>query len=285
MQENWPLFFLIALAITGSGFVQSSLGFGYAIVALGILPYFFDIRQANVIVSLTILVPLVFSTWAYRRGLEWPTLLWCLGGAAIGLPMGLFVFSTIDSRWLVRGTGFAILLLALDGLFLSSRNSSGKAPSFLWTTFAGAASGLLAGAVGVGGPPVVAYASRHPWSPNQIKAFLLSFSLMLSLLRVFGLAMTGWIDEKGIFYSAIALPFGLIGGYLGTRFSRKIDALQFRRITMAVLLLLSIGMLTGNPPRNDSQKGKNAIFSSASTHIPPGLNRKSIAQQQATNEP
>ena len=72
--EGWSLLILLAVVIVGSGFVQSSMGFGYAVVALAILPFFVDVRLANIVVSLSILVPLTSAVWTYRRGLDWRVL-------------------------------------------------------------------------------------------------------------------------------------------------------------------------------------------------------------------
>lgn len=257
--EIWFLLAAIAAIITLSSFVQSSMGFGYAIVSLAVLPFVLDVRDANVVVSLSMIVPLLFAVWAYREGIDWRTMVCCLAGSALGLPLGLLIFSTIDADVLVRGTGVAILILAIDGLRPRREADVPRQASRLWSACAGCASGLLAGSVGMGGPPVAAYAARQPWSPNQFKAFLISFSLALSVLKALGLTATGWTTGSALFYTAAAAPFGFLGCQLGIVASRNINARRFRQITMTVLVMLSLGMIVrGQPGDADTPAGQTA---------------------------
>lgn len=237
---------LIPLVILVAATVQGTIGFGYAIVSLSIFSYFLDFREANVIVALSVMAPLVSAVWAYWGELKITTLMICLGGALLGLPFGLYVFSVVDETWLIRGTGVLIFLLSAEGLW------SMRAPIdiqhegetwWLWTVVAGVASGLLTGAVGMGGPPVAAYASRQSWSPRQIKVFLLAFTFLSASLRACGLAAAGWINGSVAAYALLAIPFALLGIFLGLRVSHNIDARLFRGLTMGALLLLSLGMI------------------------------------------
>ena len=242
------IWILFALIITGSGFVQSSMGFGYAVVALALLPYFIDVRTANLIVSISGLVPLAFGLWAYRLGLDWRGLGHCLAGAAIGLPIGLLVFVYVEADWLMQGTGIVILLTALHDLFTWSRRHAATSISQAWSTVAGTVSGFLAGAVGIGGPPIAAYAVRQSWSPEQSKAFVISFMMTLSLLKAFSLVAAGLIGNKVWMLAAVAVPFGYVGSRLGIVASRKINVDCFRRRTLVMLVLVSFGMIVrGNP--------------------------------------
>lgn len=237
---------LIPLVIFVAATVQGTIGFGYAIVSLSIFSYFLDFREANVIVALSVLAPLVSAVWAYWGELKTSLLLTCLAGALLGLPFGLYVFSVVDETWLIRGTGVLIFLLSAEGLW--SMRSAGEVhqdgkTSWVWTVVAGIASGLLTGAVGMGGPPVAAYASRQAWSPRQIKVFLLAFTFLSATLRACGLAAAGWIHLAVLSYSLLAIPFALLGIFVGLKVSHNIDARLFRGLTMGALLLLSLGMI------------------------------------------
>ncbi|MEQ8788767.1 MAG: sulfite exporter TauE/SafE family protein [Pirellulaceae bacterium] len=266
--EAWMLLAAVAVVITISGFVQSSMGFGYAVVALAVLPLVLGVREANVVVSLSMVFPLLLAVWAYREGVDWRTMAFCLAGAALGLPLGLWIFSTIDPDWLIRGTGVAILLMSVDGL-LRRESHQHKPVSRGWSACAGCASGVLAGSVGMGGPPVAAYAARQPWSPNQFKAFLISFSLVLSVMKAVGLVVAGWTSSTLLLYTAAAIPFGFLGSQLGIVASRNIDAKRFRQITMAVLVLLSLGMIIRGQPGAEESPGPATAHRAAQSSAEP----------------
>ena len=249
MVDGWLFLSLIFVVVfTTSGFVQSTMGFGYAMVALAVLPYFMDIRLANLIVSLSMLIPMSSTILAYRRHIQPLTLVGSLAGAAVGLPAGLIAFAFVDPDWLVRGTGVVILLIVLDGVYRGRRQAPLRTPSKAWGLPAGLASGFLSGSVGIGGPPVAAYASRQPWSPGEFKAFVLSFSLVVVSLRVIGLFVAGFLSRDVLLFSAAAVPFGYLGAWLGRVASKRINAHRFRQLTFALLAINSVGMIVRGRP-------------------------------------
>ncbi len=252
--DTWILFVAIAAVVTLSGFVQSAMGFGYAIVSLAVLPLMLDIQTVNVIVSLSVILPLAAAVWAYRHGIDWSTMASCLAGAALGLVLGLVVFSTVNGDWLTRATGIVILALALDNLLLHRERDAQPRFSKWWSVAAGVVGGLLSGSIGIGGPPLAAYAARQMWPPVRFKAFLTTVSLLLSMLKGAGLAATGWVDQTVLLYTAAAVPFGLVGCHLGIVMSRNINAHRFRQITMTMLLFLAVGMIVrGQPEAIDAE--------------------------------
>ncbi|MCC9630534.1 sulfite exporter TauE/SafE family protein [Blastopirellula sp. JC732] len=237
---------LIPLVIFLAAIVQGTIGFGYAIVSLALFSYFLDFREANVIIAVSVLAPLVSAVWTYRGELKIRTLVICLVGAIVGLPVGLYFFSVVNETLLIQATGALIFLLSAEGLWSMRKEikiETERETFWLWSSVAGVASGFLTGAIGMGGPPVAAFATRQPWSPRQIKVFLLAFSFLTAVLRVGGLATAGWLDLSVLGYCLLAIPFALIGIYVGLKVSHNIDARAFRALTMGTLLLLSLGMI------------------------------------------
>jgi len=259
--DGWILIgLMVALVITGSGFVQGAMGFGYAIVALAVLPFYLDVRLANLVVSLSAVAPLVLAMWSYRQGLDWPMLAACLLGAMVGLPLGLVVFTSVDAHWLLRATGLAILFFSIQGL-RTQRQEAARRSTPWGSALAGAASGFLSGSVGIDGPPVAVYAAGQPWPPERFKAFVLGFSLVLVLLKTIGLAATGWLGSEVLWLSAVAAPFGFLGTWLGVRASRNINTVRFRQIAMAMLVLVSLDMILREKPSLPAISLRPAIIS------------------------
>ena len=109
----------------------------------------------------------------------------------------------------------------------------------------------------MGGPPVAAFAARQTsWTAVQFKGFLLSFLFVNALLRLVGLAVTGWIDTRTLGYAGIVIPFALLGNYLGAFCSRNIDAGRLRRVAMGILIFLAAGMIIrGRPEKTEPEAG------------------------------
>jgi uncharacterized protein len=262
--DAWLLILIFAAVLTGCGFVQSCIGFGYAVVAMSILPYIMDVRLANLALSLSVILPTILAVRAYRHDLDWPALVWSLAGATLLLPIGLLAFAYLSADVLFRGTGLAILLVTLPELRNANVISS-RPTSRMLSAAAGAISGFLTGAVGIGGPPIAAYAVRQRWSPSRFKAFVLAFLLLLSLAKALGVAAAGWVDETVLVYSAIAIPFAMLGGYLGIRASRRFEGHHFRHAIVILLLVNSTGMLIRGSPVSEihNRDGNGAAFSAA----------------------
>lgn len=244
--ERFVVILIFIALFIGSGFVQAVMGFGYAVVALTFLPHFLDIRLANLVVSVSLLVPLLCTGKRYFVDLRYSTLSLCLSGAFLGLPIGMAVFSIVNADWLVRGTGMAILLMVVEELLGHFRRNNVRFTSswdWLWSLAAGLLSGFLSGSVGIGGPPIVAYAARQEWTVNAHKAFIITFSLITLTVRLIGLCLAGFITGKVVLLSAAALLCAMFGIKLGGYFSEIIDAKLFRNLTFGLLTLSAMGMI------------------------------------------
>ena len=237
---------LVVLAATaGAGFVQNSMGFGYALVAMAVMPLWIDIRVASLVVSFSSLVPLTLGAVAQRRQVSWLALRYSLIWMVLFLPLGLVLFTRVPAVWLVRGTGLVILLITLDALIVRrSEAPPSRGASRWWGGVAGSVSGFLVGFTGIGGPPLVAYAVRQPWSPTQFKGYIVPLLLVQAVLRAAGLLGTDLVDQTVLLYSAVAIPFSFLGGYLGTNLSRRINAQRFRQVALLMLAVIAVRMIS-----------------------------------------
>ncbi len=255
---------LVAIAMFAAGFVQSAMGFGFAVTALAVMSFFVDIHQANLIVSISSLAPMTLAFYHYRRNVEWIDLMGALAGAGIALPLGLVVFRILPGDYLVRGTGVIILLLTLDGL--RQRNDE-PAPArsrtaMIWSCAAGAVSGFLSGAVSIGGPPVAAYVVRQPWNPARMKGFLVGFMIALGLYKLAGLLVARLLTwDDVVLPSLLVAPISCVGTSIGVVASRKLNAKRFRQIALVMLALMSVNMIVrGNPDRSNPENQETAVM-------------------------
>lgn len=225
-----------------AGFVHSAIGFGFGIVAVTLLPLFVEVRQSHVVISTASFPVLMMAVWAYREGADWSALWKALLGAAFFMPLGLMAFEWVSPDLLIRGTGIAIL--GMVGISFHNRRKaqldkeakSGGGSSF----FAGALGGFLAGAVTIAGPPVAAYALSQPWDQARFKAFLNQFLLAVSLYKVVGLVVRGFVDQETLMQSAALAPMAIIGIQLGAIFSRKLSTRRFQYFVAIALVLVAL---------------------------------------------
>ncbi|MBL4885170.1 MAG: sulfite exporter TauE/SafE family protein [Planctomycetaceae bacterium] len=244
------LWIAFALSILLSSFVQSAMGFGYALVALVALTQFMGVREANLVVSFSAFVPIIYAAWMNRQELDRRLFGICVLFSALLMPIGLYVFETISADLLMRGTGVIILLLAVDGLREKADRAGSLGWNRFWAAVAGGASGFMTGAVSIGGPPIIIFAAKQKWSASQFKAFVTMFLLMLTFFKGAGVVIAGLLTKEILIMAAVSIPFGYIGGWLGDRTTRHIDKNQFRRIALMLLVAMSVLMIFRGSPGN-----------------------------------
>ena len=248
MEFSVSVMMAIALIILFSGMVQSAIGFGYALVAMALLPFFLEVKPANLIVSYSAFAPIALAAWVYRKEMARESILLALTSALLALPLGIAVLVYVDDDLLVRLTGCIILAMAIDGLVRKTTVSAESPTSNLWTVIAGAASGFLAGAVTIGGPPIAIYTARQPWSPKKMKAFLTTFLLVVTTIKLFGLMTTNLVNREILFVSALVIPFAFLGGQIGVWISDKINPRLFRYLILGMLSVSSTLMIIRGAP-------------------------------------
>jgi uncharacterized membrane protein YfcA len=106
----------------------------------------------------------------------------------------------------------------------------------------GGISGFLAGALGTGGPPLVAYYQLQGIDKSAFRVNLITIFLIISLVRLPCYAMAGLLDATRLRATLLLLPASLLGAWIGARLHLHLNENTFRRaVGLAVSLL---GILT-----------------------------------------
>jgi uncharacterized membrane protein YfcA len=118
---------------------------------------------------------------------------------------------------------------------------AGKFPRRLdgarWAIGAGVLSGLIGGAVGLPGPPLVVYAAAQDWSARTFKANLQAFFIVNQGVILGGYWLAGLLTVEVIRLTAAYLVPALVGTLLGMSLFHRVDPLRFRRIVFALLFV------------------------------------------------
>ena len=256
----------VAAIATASGIVHSAIGFGFAIVALALLPFVMDARTAHLMLPICSLPMLVATAWAYRQGTDWPSLRPALIGIALLMPVGLYLFNTVSLDLLVRGTGLAILVMVLQSVRNRQMTIGDEAAG--GSSFAtGAICGFLGGAVNIAGPPVAAYALKQGWSPVRFKAFVTQCLLVVSIYKVLGLLVAGSLTREAILYAVWVTPFSVLGIGLGVMVSKYIAPQRFQYlVAIALIGVACMLMYRGSPAK------EQPIPETSAHHLACGVN-------------
>jgi uncharacterized protein len=112
-----------------------------------------------------------------------------------------------------------------------------------WGLGTGFLAGLLGGAVGTPGPPVIVYATTQGWSPRTIKANVLGFFVANQGVILAGYWWAGLLTREVMTVAAVFSLPALAGGATGVALFGRLDAARFRRVVFALLLVSGLVLL------------------------------------------
>ncbi len=166
---------------------------------------------------------------------------WCL----LGIAVGLYFFTHLDSRMLARGLGVMVIAYAAFALWSAMR--APHAPLQL-PRATGPLSGTVAGLVGavfgtMGSMFFVMYLDTRKLPKAQFRATMSAMLLLLSTVRGIGYYAVGEFTAESWIMFAAAFPAMLAGIYAGDRIQLRLNEVMFRRLACAALCLCGITLL------------------------------------------
>jgi len=217
--------------------IRSAFGFGEALVAVPLLAFCIPLPEAAplaVLLSITIAAVVVAQDWKHIH----------LGSAAgllvstvFGIPLGLLVLTHADQEMVKVGLGILIVLFAVYSLAFGDalRLEKEHRPLLLLSGFL---AGILGGAYGMNGPPLVIYGSLRRWSPQHFRATLQAYFLPASALCMIGYWGTGLWTRAVTRDYLLALPVMLPAVFLGRAINHRFSGAAFMKYVYGGLVLI-----------------------------------------------
>ncbi len=238
MSHNLLIFLGVVTAI--AGVVRGFTGFGGALI---MAPFFTGAMLPSEAVVIVVTVQMITSSEGTRQSLrltDWPTLKPLLISACIASPLGIYLLRYTDPAAVKHITGAVVMMFSF-AMLVGIRNR--------WTitgiksTLVGAASGILGGLTGMGGPPAVMYLLSGERSSEGHRASFIIFFSVLYCFTFLMLVTAGLVHWNLIL---ISLPLVILY-YFGTKignvcFSRTGDK-AFIPICSALLFAVGVTAL------------------------------------------
>lgn len=244
VQSDWQVLALSSAAIFLAAIVRGFSGFGFSLLSITAIALILPVKQivpSIFLLEIAASINLIPGIW---REIHWRSLTWLMVGYVIGLPAGAYalIYAPEAPTQIVLGIfviGTAILMLR--GFHLA------KTPAPPASTATGVVSGVLNGAFGIGGPPVVLFYFSTPGAAAIGRASIIFFFLFTDLLGVGYFATQGIVTMQSFVRAALWLPALLIGVWIGAHGFRRMNEQVFRRWVLVILMalaLLGIGKAT-----------------------------------------
>lgn len=236
---NSILPFVITISFLAT-LIRSTFGFGESLVAVPLLALVMPIEVAvplSVLVSVLVALVVVVQD---RQSIHLDSAKWLVVFAALGIPVGLAVLVYADER-IVKIVLGALIVLYSGYSLLAARVTPLERDDWRWLFACGFLSGVMGGAYGLNGPPLVVYGNLRRWGAQHFRATLQAYFLPASLLGVVGYALKGLMTWTVARYFACCLPAVLPAIFLGRYLNHKLHGDRF--FTYAYGGLIAIGAL------------------------------------------
>lgn len=234
----------IAIATTavlfGATFIRSAVGFGEALIAVPALALIMPVDVAAplaVLASITVAAIIVAQDW---RSVHLRSAGRLVLATLLGIPLGLLLLTASPERLVKALLGGVIVAFSWYALGGGSRATL-ENDRLAWPF--GFFAGILGGAYGMNGPPLVIFGTLRGWSPQHFRATLQGYFLPASTVVMAGYWAAGlWTSDVTAYYVR-ALPWIIAAVVLGRIVNRQLDARTFLRIVHIGLIAIGIVLL------------------------------------------
>jgi uncharacterized membrane protein YfcA len=232
MSVEWTTVQVLAVIFVAT-LIRSAFGFGEALVAVPLLALLMPVETAvplATLLSITVAGVVVLQDWhkIHVRSAGWLILF-----TLLGIPVGLLLLTTAAEIVIKAILGTVIIAFSLYCLF-SRRQVELKTDRLAWLF--GFSAGVLGGAYGMNGPPLVVYGALRRWSPEQFRATLQGYFLPASLIGMCGY----WLADR---YYLLSLPLALAAIFLGRAVNQRLDGRRFQRYVHSGLIVVGTVLL------------------------------------------
>ena len=218
-----------------SALLQGAVGFGLGMLAIPVLIYL-DIRfvPGPLLVAALTLHMLVLRR--DRSGVDKSGLTMLLSGRVLGtIPAALLL------AWMpLDGMKILLASIVLAGAVMGMLHSGGHpTPAVLFT--AGTASGFMATAAALGGPPVALVYQRE--SGVRLRGTLAAYFIVGTVFSLIALAWAGRFGTQEIGMSIVLIPGTVIGYLMSRPAAAYLDSGRTRTAVLAVSALAAVSVI------------------------------------------
>jgi uncharacterized protein len=231
----------VALTVLWCSFLQSSVGFGFDLLALPLLLVIgVDLPSALMLLLITSSAQIALAVHQLRRALQWRELGPVIGTSLGSMPLGLYLLYLLSEM----GTGaiqqvVGALVLAALSLRVLARVRPRDRLAAAWGYLAGCFGGVLGGLAGISGPPIILWIHAHNWSNAKARVSYLAYLIPMMPFRFLLLTLTFPSQVTlAIPFSLGLVPVSLAGSWIGVRLGNRIPAHILRQMAYGLLTLL-----------------------------------------------
>jgi uncharacterized protein len=231
----------VLLVVFVASLVRAVFGFGEALIAVPLLALILPVQIAvplAVLISIAIAAVVVVQDW---RKIHLRSTAWLFLPTLAGIPIGICLLK-FGHQDLIKAI-LACVIVLFSVYSLLGRPVHLERDSHPWMFGCGFLAGILGGAYGMNGPPLVVYGAMRRWSPQHFRATLQAYFLPASAIGIAGYALSGLWTTPVTHYFLISLIAAIPATLLGGIINRRLRGDAFLRYVYIGLIGIGIGLL------------------------------------------
>ncbi len=221
-----------SLCVFLAAIVRGFSGFGFGMLTITSMSLV--LAPATVVPAMFVLevaagIHLLPSIW---RHVHWRSIGIIVVTSIACTPMGVYLLANVPAE--PMKIAIAIVVFATAAALLSGLQMR-RMPTSMETAATGAASGVLNGAFGMGGPPIILFFLGSSIALQAGRASIIAAFLAMDFAALPTLYGFGLFTREAVMLALVSLPALVVGVFLGSRLVGRVEERAARR---AVLLLL-----------------------------------------------
>jgi uncharacterized membrane protein YfcA len=241
---DWPVIIAVAGALTLAFALQGAVGFGSGLLAIPLIVWAgLNLDEAVTVLLTSVFVQTAVSCWQYRHHCPWRTVVNMSAVRIASMPPGVWVLTQIVDAGRQRAKqviGVALLVIVVTQWLARVKPRQAINPG--WMVAAGIAGGLMTGAFGMGGPPLVLWAMAHDWPARCTRSFLWANFLFITPAQLAAMAwLCGWEVIDGPIALGLAMtPVVLVAAAVGVKIGDRLNRHRLRIAAFVILILIAL---------------------------------------------
>ena len=209
------LIYLILLA-AGASFVQRTIGFGFGLFIMTVLPFLMpSYGEAVTLSGLLSLTSATVVMIKYLKYVTWKRMLPIAAAFVIFSTIAIFLLDRIEGQAMRVILGIMLVLISLYFSFFKDKLQKIIRPTKGWQFGAGTASGIMGGLFGMHGPPVVLYLISSEPDKDHYMGMIQTYAVITNIAMLIVRAFAGYVTPAvggAYLYGLAGLAMGVIAG-------------------------------------------------------------------------
>lgn len=240
--DNSQIVLLLAGFITGiSKFSTGGMGFIILALTLTVFPS----TEAIVVLLPMYLMGDIMVVSSYRANISWPALKQLLPLAALGILLGSFLLSYIDTNTFNKLLGIIILMTLSLGAYLEWKKISFMQTPKVLRTMA-FSSGVISILANAAGPIISLYLLEQKLSKKSYlttRSWIFLIINIINIIKIIIVASLGILNWPLAKQSLITLPALFVGAGIGYLLLKQLNLKQFKSVIQGVTSIAAIKLI------------------------------------------